>query len=84
MKVLDPNQFKPIRVARIAMTKALSDGLDLAFTSDRAAPARLRELIDDGKAQAGRFLTDRETGAGAWWYRDFPRSYRREPPPRPR
>lgn len=76
MKVLDSDQFKPIRVARIPMTKALSDRLDLASKSDRA-PARLRELIDDGKAQAARFLADRETGNGEWWYRDFPRSYPR-------
>ena len=52
---LPAEEFKPIRVCRIAMSPALSDRLDEASTLDRR-PAFLAALLADGERQAARFL----------------------------
>ena len=52
---LPADEFKPIRVRRIAMSPALSDQLDEASVLDRR-PAFLAALLADGERQAARFL----------------------------
>jgi NTE family protein len=66
---LSPEQFKPVRVARIQMSRPVREHLDLASKVDRS-PAYLSALIADGQKQTKAFLDQRP--GGDWWEPAFP------------
>jgi len=72
--VLPKEDFKPIEVARIQMSKPLAGRLDLASSVDRD-PAFLRELIADGDQQAKAFLAERHDLKSEWWEPNLPHLY---------
>ncbi len=73
-KVLPAADFKMIEMARIQMSKPLSDGLDLASKVDRD-PLYLKMLMTDGENQADAFLTARAARDSTWWPNTFPHDY---------
>jgi len=68
------DDFKPIDVARIQMSKPLARRLDLASSVDRD-PAFLRLLIADGDEQAKAFLAERHDLKSEWWEPNLPHRY---------
>jgi NTE family protein len=72
--VLPEQDFKPIEVARIQMSKPLAGRLDLASSVDRD-PAFLRELMADGDQQVKAFLAERHDLKSEWWEPNLPHRY---------
>ena len=68
------DDFKPIDVARIQLSKPLAGRLDLASSVDRD-PAFLRGLIADGDQQAKAFLAERRDLKSEWWEPNLPHRY---------
>ena len=73
--VLPAERFKTIRTARVPLSAALAERLDLASKVDRS-PAYLRGLMTDGEQQAEAFLSDRGDPDAIWWDPMFPHRYR--------
>ena len=72
--VLPAKDFKVVEIVRIALSRRLSDGLDLASKVDRD-PAYLHELMADGESQLDHFLSARAGGNTGWWPGTFPTGY---------
>ena len=74
-RILPTSGFKLIKVARIQMSQALADRLDLASKVDRS-PGYLHKLMADGERQVGGFLQERQDPGAPWWEPMFPHRYR--------
>lgn len=72
--VLPAESFKTIDVARVPISQALGDSLDLASKVDRN-PAFLRQLMADGEAQVNAFLASRGDPDSPWYERRYPRGH---------